>query len=126
MDVLQNIVGWLNDPTLKSILLFVGGIIMKRSPAVVTRAVPFLLVLASGVVGLLNGLFPGVGAHTTSFVTASVDGAAALFGGATFGQWLAETLVPVAYAVAVHSGGKNTRQWAQAGWGIFQAAKRSR
>lgn len=129
MDVLQNIFTWVNDPMNKTILALIGGFVMKRWTDLVNKAIPVVLLAASALVAGLSAAFPGVPGATPALYHGAVAGffygaeyqVAGLFGG-SFGTFLAQTLLPVAYSIAMQSGAKNTREWWTLGFKLFDEA----
>lgn len=120
----MHLIALLNDTFMKTILLIVGGALLKRWPALVNKAVPVILASLSAVIAALSAMFPTVapGAVPTSFVYGTVA-MMPLYASAGFGphlsSFLTNTLVPVAFAIASHSGPKNTREWLQLGCKLF-------
>ena len=118
---LPEIVGWLNDAVVKTVLLFVGGLILKRWAPFVNKAIPVTLTAASGLIALLNGLFPDIRAlgSPASFTLLGVEFYPAAGRGARLTSWLWNTFLPVAVAVGAHSAPKNTLEWIRLGAGLF-------
>ncbi len=122
MDFLTQAIAWLNDVGVKALLLFVGSGLLKRWPAFVNKAVPFAQVTSSLVLSLLAALFPATSGGPTAIVFASFGGTPLYTPAAWYsqaGSIVANTLIPVAFAIATHSGTKNTAQWVKLGVGLL-------
>lgn len=124
---LAGIFALLNDPVLKPILLVLGGFILKRWEPFVNKAIPVVLAVCSAVVSLIGALFPAAaGTKTAGFVLAMAV-APAGFVDTLSHVWaspIVSALVPLWLASGMQSTVKNTRQWAGAGWKIWDATRR--
>ena len=124
MDLTQ-IIAWLNDTMVKTVLLFVGGFILKKWEPFVNKAIPTMALLASALISTLQTMFPTVvppGTAPASFVAGSFVGVpfyAANTAAAKGASWLWNTGVPLAFAIASQSGAKNTVEWIKMGLKLF-------
>ncbi len=126
MDELRHYIAWLNDSTVKTVALLIGGVILKKWEPFVNKAIGFGLLVVSAFVSTLSVLFPGSvpgpDAVTSSFVFAQVGGVEFVTHGGGFlraGSWLWNTAVPAVAAVGLHSLPKNTGEWLKLGVGLF-------
>jgi hypothetical protein len=118
---------FLASPVVRYFGTLVVSFLMKRNPAIVTKAVPMLAIGLNAAVIALNNLF-GLKPAEAGMLELGLTPAAALVGLSLTG-WLGLLLFnPITEAVATvvggsavgtHSGLKNVLQWAQAGFGIF-------
>ena len=117
MDMTK-ILDWINDPGVKAILLLGGGFLMSRWGPFVKKAVPMLLLVASALVQAIHSMFPGVeGAVPAGYATA------ALLPVKGIGGFVMGSLIPALLAIGIHSGSKNTRQWAELGMALSKPRK---
>lgn len=125
MDWLAAIGTWVSDPTGKTILLFVGGLILKKWGAFVNKAIPAALLVVSIIVEVLKALFPLLvpAAHAAADSLA-VGAAVAVAAVPWWKTILLDVLVPTLLASGAQSQMKNTRQWADFGWRIFQTVRK--
>lgn len=121
------ILDWLNNPLNKTVLLFVGGLILKRWPAFVNKAIPIALAVTSALLSALASMFPAIvptahaaGGALADTVATSTQASAA---GAPVIGWLAGVFVPVLAAIGTHSGGRALAQWADVGFRVFGAIR---
>lgn len=117
----------LNDATVKTALLFVGGFILKKWPAFVNKAIPVVLAIASGLVSLLAAMFPAAAGGTTPALyvaSAFVPAGVVQTLGHVWASPVVSALVPLWLASGLQSTAKNTRQWAALGWKLWQVAGR--
>ena len=112
---MQQVLDWLNDPAIKSVLLLVGGFILKKWPKFVNQFIPLALLTASIILGVVKALWELMvpAAHALdSLVTNFAPTVAAV--PAPHQPWwmfvINVILVPVLLAVGAHSTGKNTIQ----------------
>ena len=116
---------WLNDTTVKWVLLLVGGILLKRWTPFVNKSIGVTLTVFSSVTALLHSMFPAqvpAGTLPSSFAFSSVAGLqlyAASSPVAQSASWAWNTLAPLAFAIASHSGPKNALEWLRSGVGFF-------
>lgn len=115
----EKILELLSTPLVAGMLLFLGGQVLTRWAGVVKRVVPVILLIVSIIVGVLRGLFPDlVPPVNAAELVATVVHAA---------PWWVHVLNAVtsaAVAVGLHSGSKNTRQWAEFGFHVLEGNKR--
>jgi len=98
---MQQFLDWLNNPIVKAVLLFIGGLILKRWDKFVNAAIPVALLVISIVLALLKALWP-------ELVPASPVLVATSAGAPWWRSVLVGSLIPVFVAVGAYSGGKNT------------------
>jgi len=121
---LQGILSFTNDTFVKTLLLMFGGLMLKRWPAFVNKAIPTTKLMISAALAILAALFPTQAATAVpaSFVFSTFAGAP-LYATASWtshlGSVVSNTLVPLAFAIAAHSGPKNTGEWIKLGVGFF-------
>lgn len=124
MEFLEVLFRWLNDAAVKSVLLFLGGLVLKHWAPFVNKAIPVTLLVVSAILAALRSAFPDhvPDAVTGSFVFTTVAGLSLESAASTpakVGSWLWNTLGPLAYALATHTGAKNTGEWIKIGVGII-------
>lgn len=122
---------FLNDTLVKTILAILGGLILKRWAPLVNKSIPLVLLVLSAIVSTLKVLFPALppDASSAAFTLASFAGygfRVASNPATRSASWLWTTLAPVAFAIATHSGLKNTWQWREVGAGLFWPGGRPR
>lgn len=117
---MESVLAWLNEPLNKTVLMFLGGLILKKWPAFVNKAIPLVLLAVSILLAALKSLWPVLvpDAHAATMV-AAVSG-----GGAMWKNFLTDALVPVVFSVGTHSAAKNTREWWAVGWKLWTTARR--
>jgi hypothetical protein len=125
----RQIIESLNDTTVKAVLVWFGGFLWKRYEPLVNKAIPAALTIGSAALSTLQLMFPMVhpDARPASFVFTSIAGAhlfvpAGLM--AHTGSWLWNTLAPVAFAIAIQSGSKNTSEWVGLGFKLLWPNRR--
>jgi hypothetical protein len=124
MEWLAQLPTFVNDALPKTVLLIIGAAILKKWPAFVNKAIPVASLIASALISTFGVMFPPAVPEVTptSMVAASFAGVPLIVAAskiAATGSWLWNTLAPLAFAVAMHSGGKNTRQWVELGGRIL-------
>jgi len=130
MDWLVQIPTFANDALPKTILLMIGAGILKKWPAFVNKAIPMTSTALSALITVLAAMFPAPvpAAAPASFMAASFAGAPiylpAASAAAHAGSWIWNTLVPVGFSIAMHSGAKNTVEWLRMGLQLFWPAGR--
>jgi multidrug transporter EmrE-like cation transporter len=115
---------WLNDTMVKTILLMVGAAILKKWQPFVNKAIPVAIAVVSALLSTMHALFPAITPATVpaqfAFASFAGIGLEAVANPATRGaSWLWNTLAPVAFAIATHSGPKNTAEWIKLRVGVF-------
>lgn len=123
MDI-NTIVAWLNDTAVKSVLIFLGALALKRWEPFVNKAIPTVIALGSALISTLQVMFPGLPPATAPAMFSAgsflgIDYYMAANPVARGASWLWNTAVPVAFAIAAQSGAKNTREWASIGMKLF-------
>jgi len=118
------VLAFLNDAGVKYVALFVIGFVMKKWPALVNKGIPTFLTGLSGAVAALAAWFPAVPTTAVpgSFIYMSFCGmqaTAVASTGAVLSSWFFNTIIPVAFALATHTGPKNTIEWLQLGAKMF-------
>lgn len=105
---MQQVLDWLNDPTIKTVLMFFGGLVLKKWSGFVNKFIPVALLGISILLAALKALFPMlVPDAEAATVTAAVVSV-------PWWKWLlVDVLVPVLLAVGAHSSVKNTTQGIQ-------------
>lgn len=117
---MENVIHWLqvavekvNDPMVKSVLLFVGGWIWNRAGNTINKAIPALMLGAQAVtlavqfvLGLAAGLFPESGVQAATFAAVATEAA----GGGVLG-FLGKWILPPLIVVGSHSLPKNLMEW---------------
>lgn len=128
---LNQIIAWLNDTMVKTVLLFVGGFILKKWEPFVNKAIPVMALLASAFISTLQTMFPSVvpPPGTTPAMYEPASFVATTFAGVPFyavntaaakgASWVWNTLVPIAFAIGTQSGSKNTIEWFKMGLKLF-------
>jgi hypothetical protein len=116
-ELIRQWAAWLNDPAVKTGLLFAGGMVLRYWGAFVSKAIPVALLGASSFLSTLRLMFPVLVAPDgvpTAFSFASfagVDYYVAASPGAATASWLWNTALPLVIAVGSQSASKNTAQW---------------
>lgn len=113
---MENLMTWVENPMVKSALLFLGGWALKRWPSFVNKAIPVALLVVSALLSIIKSAFPDVVADGA--VIATVVQAAPWWKG-----FILDCVVPVLLAVGAHSHAKNTREWWETGAKIYKAAR---
>lgn len=119
VEFLGKVMQWLENPLFAGVLLFVGGEVLTRWGNVVKRAVPTVLLVMSTLMALLHALFP-------SLVPAAQAAVAAVAAEHAAPWWVGvlHAVASSAVAVGIHSGSKNTRQWAEFGFRLLETVPR--
>ena len=112
---------WLNSPTSKTVLLLVGGVVLKKWGAFVNKAVPFALLVLSGLTQTLHTMFPDVSGP----IQPAAYAVAAFSTRSGWGGFLFGSVVPVLMAVGIHSKSKNLSEWAKIGCAMFDPDEES-
>ena len=107
---MQQILDWLNDPTIKTILLYLGGFLIAKWPGFIKKFVPLALLVASIILAALNALFPVIVPAAHAFLAQSVSLPLPQPHQPWWHYVLFSIIVPVLAAVGAHSSGKNTLQ----------------
>jgi hypothetical protein len=112
---------WANSPVGKTVLLFVGGVALKRWPTFINKAIPVTLLVASSLLSILHAAFPSLTpiASTTLMVTSAPASS-------WWSTFITTAILPTVAAVGLHSGPKNTLEWAALGFKIFKEIKSRR
>lgn len=111
---MDHLLAWLNDTAVKSVLLFLGGLVLARWPAFVSKAIPVVLTAFSAITAALLVMFPAPIPNVAGLAPEHIAAAPA-----HTSSWLWNTIIPVLIAVATHSGGRSTAQWIKLGVGLI-------
>jgi len=108
-----------NDPivgmVLKGGLLALGGLLLKKWPVFVNKAIPVTLGFLSFAAQVIHEAWPALVPAAHAALGASQE---PVHGFNILG-FIAGTVLPAVCAVGLHSWSKNTRQWAEFGWRLF-------
>lgn len=115
---MDQVLSWLNDPINKTVLMFLGGLILKKWGAFVNRAIPVALLAVSTLLAVLKALFPTL-VPDAQAATSAVNAAVGV--SSTWHFILTTVIAPVLVAVGLHSTSKNTKQWVEFGAKVIEA-----
>ena len=107
---MQAFVDFVNNPMVKTLLLLVGGVALKKWPAFVTKFVPLALLVVSGILSALQALFPALVPAAHACIAQAVTIPLPTPHQPWWQYLLTSVLMPVLLAVGAHSTTKNTIQ----------------
>jgi len=116
---MDKVLEMLANPLVAGLMLFLGGQMLTRWGSVVKRAVPVVLLFVSTTLAVLHSLFPDLVPAAQAAVAAVAAEHAA-----PWWQNVLGAVTATVVAVGMHSGSKNTRQWAEFGFRILEGSRR--